>query len=185
VTSPEPTGRLLWLLRHAKTQKSPPRGGSDHERALTTRGHRDAEALGAHLGPAGDRLGFDPAQLPGTVLSSTARRTVQTVELVLADLTDPPPVTYLRSLYTASPEGIIGLLASVDDEVEAVMVVGHNPTFYELAFSILAPDDPGRLELDGRGFPTCALAVYRLEAKDWADVAEGTGNLVGLFTPPF
>jgi phosphohistidine phosphatase len=186
VTRPESEGRLLWLLRHAKTRKDPPRGGTDHERALTTRGHRDAVALGAHLGSAGDRLGFEPAELPGTVLSSTARRTVQTVELVLADMAAPPPVTYLRSLYTASPDDVLGLLGTVDDDVDSVMVVGHNPTAEDLAFSLLAADDPaGRSAIDERGFPTCALGVYRLEAKRWMDATEGSATLVGLFTPPF
>jgi phosphohistidine phosphatase len=185
VTRPE-SGRLLWLLRHAKTRKDPPRGGSDHDRALATRGHRDAVALGARLGPGGDRLGLEPALLPQAVLSSTAKRTVQTVELVLADMAHPPPVTYLRTLYSASPEDVLGLLGTVEDDVSSVMVVGHNPTAEDLAVSLLADDDrAGRTEVDERGFPTCALGVYRLDAKRWMDAAEGTATLVGLFTPPF
>ncbi|MGH9046907.1 MAG: SixA phosphatase family protein, partial [Acidimicrobiales bacterium] len=86
--------RILWVLRHAKTVRQPPVGGTDHERVLAKRGQRDADALGGRLGDHGDHLGLDPALMPGLVLSSTAVRTVQTTERVLAGLTEPPPVTY-------------------------------------------------------------------------------------------
>ncbi len=59
------------------------------------------------------------------------------------------------------------------------MVVGHNPTAQILAVSLEKKRD------ERRAFPTCALAVYRLPAVRWADVEQGTGSLVGLFSPPF
>ena len=71
-------------------------------------------------------------------------------------------------------------LRTTDDEIRSVMVVGHNPTANALAFD----DGPGAGGRTGRGFPTCALAVYRLPVDRWFDVAEGTGKLVGLYAPP-
>jgi phosphohistidine phosphatase len=169
--------RLLWLLRHAKAVPDPLPGETDHERPLAPRGRRDADALGHRL--ATDRLGCVPAELPGLVLCSTATRTVQTAERALARMTDPPPMDYRRALYGASPEQVLAELATLDDGVRSVMVVGHNPTAHALAVAMDREPAPDRT------FPTCALAVYCLPAGRWLDVAEGTGTLAGLFTPPY
>ncbi|MGP8058728.1 MAG: SixA phosphatase family protein [Acidimicrobiales bacterium] len=178
--------RLFWLLRHAKTLADPPKGGGDHERKLAPRGRKDADALGARLGAGGDRLGFSARQLPALVLCSDATRTTQTAERALSSMTRAPAVDRRRSLYTASPDEVIGELRGVDDAVTSVMVVGHNPTAGALAESMLdAADKSGRQEVGRHGFPTCALAVYRLPAGRWREVALGTGTLVGLFLPPF
>jgi phosphohistidine phosphatase len=166
----------LWLLRHAKTVPDPPPGKTDHERPLAPRGRRDADALARRL--EDDRLGFRARDLPGLVLCSTAVRTVQTAERVVPGLGDPP-VDYRRALYDASPDDVIDELRSLDDEVDTVMVVGHNPTAQILAVSMEKKRD------DRRTFPTCALAVYRLPVKKWAEVEQGTGTLLGLFVPPF
>ena len=67
----------------------------------------------------------------------------------------------------------------MDDGIATVMVVGHNPTAQAL----------GRLA--GEEAATSArlphLRPRRLPVTrpSWADVAMGTGLLVGLFTPPF
>jgi phosphohistidine phosphatase len=162
----------LWLLRHAKASQY---GPSDHERPLAPRGRRDAEALGRRLADPG----FAGGDRPALVLCSTAARTVETAERVLAGLADPPPVEYRRALYGASPEEVLDQLRQVDDEVRSVMVVGHNPTAQALAAGM------GRKPAPDRAFPTCALAVFRLRAGHWADVARGTGTLEGLFAPPY
>jgi phosphohistidine phosphatase len=167
---------ILWLLRHAKTVPDPPPGKTDHERPLAPRGRRDADALARRL--EADRLGFEVGDLPGLVLCSTAVRTVQTAERVVPGLGDPP-VEYRRALYDASPDGVLDELRMVDDDVTSVMVVGHNPTAQSLAVSM--QDEPD----ERRAFPTCALVVYRLPVKHWAKVAEGTGTLLGLFSPPY
>ena len=120
------------------------------------------------------------------MLCSDATRTTQTAERALSSMTRAPAVDRRRSLYTASPDEVIGELRGVDDAVTSVMVVGHNPTAGALAESMLdAADKSGRQEVGRHGFPTCALAVYRLPAGRWREVALGTGTLVGLFLPPF
>ncbi len=178
--------RLVWLLRHAKTVADPPSGGTDHERRLAPRGRRDADALGHRLGDAGDHLGFSSAELPGLILTSSATRTVQTTERVLAEMTDPPAVTRREALYDASVDEVLDELRQVDDATHAVMVVGHNPTAHALAMEMIAHEDKsGRRQVERRGFPTCALAVYRLSLAHWSDIAEGTATVVGLFTPPY
>ncbi|HVX22840.1 MAG TPA: histidine phosphatase family protein [Acidimicrobiales bacterium] len=175
--------RVLWVLRHAKTVADPPPGGTDHDRTLAPRGRRDAEALGRRL--AGDRLGLDRdgAPLPELVLCSTAARTRQTADLVLAGLVGAPLVDVRRAVYYASPDQVLAEIRTVPDDVTSAMVVGHNPTAHALAAGLGTDDD--RVTVEGRGFPTCALAVFRLPVARWSDVAEQAGHLAGLFTPPY
>ena len=182
-------GRVLWVLRHAKTVADPPAGGADHERTLAPRGRRDAEALGRRL--AGDRLGLDvhDVPLPELVLCSTAVRTRQTTELVTAGLAagEPGPARPLvdvrRAIYYASPEQVVAEIRTIPDDVGSAMVVGHNPTAHALAAGLGTGDD--RLAVETRGFPTCALAVFRLSVTRWSDVAEEAGQMAGFFTPPY
>jgi phosphohistidine phosphatase len=174
-------GRVLWVLRHAKTVREPPTGGDDHDRKLAPRGRRDADALGQRLGDNGDHLGLPPDAMPGLVLCSTAVRAVRTTERVLAGLSAPPAVTYLRSLYGASPEEVLELVSAVADDVASVMVVGHNPTFEDLVAAMPATPDPAIVG----GFATCGLAVFRFPVRTWGQIAPRTAAVLGVFLPPF
>ncbi len=173
--------RVLWVLRHAKTVRRPPVGGGDHERVLAMRGRRDADALGRRLGDDGDHLGLAVDLMPTLVLCSTAARSVETTERVLANMATPPPVTYLRSLYGASPEDVLEQVATVDEDMAAVMVVGHNPTFEALAAAMPRRPTP---RLSG-GLATCGLAVFGLPVRRWDEIAPRTAAVLGVFVPPF
>jgi phosphohistidine phosphatase len=174
-------GRVLWVLRHAKTHRKPPLGGGDHERTLDARGRRDADALGRRLGDDGDRLGLDPALVPQLVLCSTAARAVETTERVLAAMADPPPVSYLHSLYEASPKDVLVEVTRADDGARSVMTVGHNPTLEALVATL--PRSPVAALLGG--FPTCGLAVFDLPAGPWVEVAPRLAEVIGVFVPPY
>ncbi|MGH9086583.1 MAG: SixA phosphatase family protein [Acidimicrobiales bacterium] len=175
-------GRLLWVLRHAAAVPDPPPGARDRDRPLAPSGRRNAEALGRRL--ATDRLGLGPDELPSVVLCSTARRTVQTAEGVLAGITSTLDLRH--HLYQASPEEVLGEVQTVDDAERSVMVVGHNPTVHRLALDLIATDDEaGRQALVGRTFPTCGLAVYRVTTPRWRDVAPGSGTVATVVAPPY
>lgn len=175
------SGRTLWVLRHAKTKRRPPVDGGDHERVLSARGRKDADALGERLGDHGDRLGLKTDTFPRLVLSSTAVRTVETTERVLAQMAVPPKVTYLRALYGADPEGVLELISMAGEDAGSLMIVGHNPTFETLVAAMPATPVPAL----SAGFATCGLAVFNLPTRSWEDVTLGIGGVLGVFEPPF
>jgi len=179
--------RQLWILRHAKAAEAPP-GGRDRDRMLTDRGRRDATALGAQLAAAGPLLDTPGLTRPGLALCSAAVRTIQTAELVLADLADHEdqvPLDAYGSLYEAEPDTVLTYLREVDEHARSVLVVGHNPTMFQLTWDLLGDGSTDRDRLKVGGFPTCALAVVDLGADGWEDVAGGHGTLLGLFAPPY
>jgi phosphohistidine phosphatase len=183
--------RHLWLLRHAKAASDAPWGGSDRERPLTGRGRRDATALGQRLAAGGTPLpGVEERPTPEQIICSAAVRTRQTADLVVRGLGTPLPREAYKSLYEAQPDLVLQYVREVDGGVHSLLVVGHNPTIYQLVWELLANrDDDGsvgdRAALELHGFPTCALAVLALSVGAWEDVAAGCGRLVGLFKPPY
>jgi phosphohistidine phosphatase len=177
----------LWLLRHAKTETDPPPGGTDFDRVLAPRGRRDATALGRLFAGGADALGVPRSvPVPTVALVSPAARTAATADLVLAHLASPPEVRQEKVLYNADPDEVLEELRSLEDDVEAAMVVGHNPTAHVLSQGLVAPGDKKGLELAARrGFPTCALGVYRFKMERWRDVGLHDAKLVALLVPPF
>ncbi len=182
--------RYLWVLRHGKAASDAPWGGGDRERPLTARGRRDATALGNRLARERPVLGLEGVSRPDLAICSSAVRTRQTAGLVAQALGNRLPLDAYRSLYEADTEDVLGYLREIDEAVKSVMVVGHNPTMFELVWELLAADGedgPGadRTTLEGHGFPTCALAVLGLHVDAWEDVVHGCATLVGLFKPPY
>ena len=178
-------GRALWLLRHAKAVADPPHGGDDFDRVLAPRGRRDAEALGRLIGRGLSAPGAS-GPLPQVAFVSPAARTAATAELVLSAAGLTPRVEHPMDLYGGDPEDVLDHLRRLGAEVTAAMVVLHNPTGHALAQGLLDREDEDGLDLIvRRGFPTCALAVIRLDVARWADVASECGVLFDLLTPPF
>jgi phosphohistidine phosphatase len=181
-------GRTLWLLRHAKTVTDPPPGGADFDRVLAPRGRRDANALGRLFAGTGDGLGtaLKSVPRPTVALISPAARTAATAELVLADVTDPPESRLEKGLYEADPEEVLAFVRDLPDDVDAAMVVGHNPTAHALSQGLIsARDKKGLASAARNGFPTCALGVYAFNVDHWADVAARGAKLVAIMGPPY
>jgi len=177
--------RHLWILRHAKATPESTWGGLDRDRPLTARGRRDATALGRRLAEEDPPLGLVGLTAPELALCSSAVRTRETAELVLATHGERVPLDAYRSLYQADPETVLTYLREVDEHARSALVVGHNPTMYLLAWDLLPDGSADRDVLEAGGFPTCGLAVVALGVGGWEDVAPGCGTLVGLFTPPY
>src|SRR5690606_2964267 len=77
---------------------------------------------------------------------------------------------------------MLARLRRVEDSIERVLLLGHNPGLQTLALA-LAKKAPSNLRKPlSRKFPTAALATYRLES-GWAELAPGPAPLVSCETP--
>lgn len=171
--------KYLWILRHAKAASKGP-DGDDHSRPLTGRGRRQSADVAAYL----TEQVAAGAPTPDLVISSSATRARRTAEAAHGGLPAGVPLEIERALYGADADDVVARLRLVPDEVGAVMVVGHNPTFHDLALLLVSTDDAaGRARLEA-GFPTAALALVALDAAVWTEVAAGCGRLEELFVPP-
>ena len=105
-------------MRHAKSSWDSP-ASTDHERPLNDRGKRDAPRVARRLA----ELGWQPQH----ILSSDSQRTRETCNLLLAAWEAGIGVDYLASLYLAGPQELAKALSPMSDEIETLLVLGHNP----------------------------------------------------------
>jgi phosphohistidine phosphatase len=165
--------KRLFLLRHAKSSWDDP-GLPDHERPLAPRGRRSVKVLNEHLRENDIR--------PTQVLCSTSRRTRETLEGVA-----PGGETLIEAeLYHADPEQLLERLHRVPDDVDSVMVIGHNPT---LQITALRLSEAGSSNGDGsyraqirQKFPTAALATLSFECR-WSELGPGCARLADFVKP--
>ena len=145
-------------MRHARAA-SPDR--DDHGRALLEEGRRDAREIVARSAVR--------AEPPDVLLTSTARRTVETAEIVREGLgLAAETVREDARLYLASLDALLALVAERHSRgVRHLMIVGHNPGLEELASHL---EGDGRRRHD-RGFPTAALRRYALGTASGVDDA--------------
>lgn len=163
--------RRLLLVRHAEAAGGP----VDAERSLTGKGTRRAAAIGSWLAQAG--------MAPDRVVVSPARRAAQTWEQARASLEpDVEPVVDAR-VYDNTVEALLAVIAETPDDVQTLVVVGHNPSVGELARDL---DDgrgsaPARRDVEA-GFRAGGVALFTL-ATPFAAIAPGTATLTDLTVP--
>ncbi|MFY1635256.1 SixA phosphatase family protein [Solwaraspora sp. WMMB335] len=158
------TQRTIVLLRHAKAEQ--PDRVADDERGLTPRGHSDAAHAGRWLAASG--------AWPELVICSPARRTRQTWQEVSA-AGGQVPARFEPVLYGGTAGDLLDLVQRLDDQVNRVLVVGHNPTISY--FSALL--DP--VNASDSGLQTCGIAVHRY-AGTWTGCVPEVAPLVSAYT---
>ena len=153
----------LIVMRHAKAGELP--GGPDYDRALTSRGERNAAAAGAWLAASGFR--------PDAVLCSAAVRTRQTWDGVAGVLGGDADVTAEQRLYEADSAELAEVIRQTSTGVGTLLYVGHNPAAAELV-GLIAGTEPE--------FPTAAIAVIDVPG-EWATLSAGSGELIASWVP--
>jgi phosphohistidine phosphatase len=162
---------LLYLLRHAKSSWDEP-SLADRDRPLAPRGRKAASALAHHIKK--EKIA------PALVLSSPARRAVDTLELVAPALGPQAQTQIEEALYGAGVEDLLRRLRNIPPAIPSVMVVGHNPTLQELALRLAGSGKD--LERLKERFPTGALATLSVPGT-WEDLGTGEAQLVDLVFP--
>ena len=105
----------------------------------------------------------DQCVVPDKVISSSANRAAQTTELVVeAAGIDEGDVQFVKYLYHAPADEYLDALERFDGEnVERLMMVGHNPGLEELIY---------RLAKAHERMPTAAVAQFDLGDQDWISI---------------
>ncbi len=151
--------KSLTLFRHAKTEPDA-ETGRDFDRRLNERGRKDAPRMGEEIRRRG--LAFD------LEISSPAARAAETA--TLAGLSP----RYDERIYDASADEILTIIQGVDDAVDRLLLVGHNPGFERLGSRLLGQNV---------GMPTGSLLEISLPVDQWRDVRGAVGRLI-LFVEP-
>jgi phosphohistidine phosphatase len=155
--------RELILLRHAHAEPPMP-------------GQADLDLSSVGLGEAEEAARWLRAQslLPDRVLCSPARRTRETLDVVLAGNVDID-CRLEQAIYEATPGTLAGLVEANAD-IERLLLVGHNPGLEQLV-ALMHSGQSG----DYRGMPPGSVAVLTLP--DGAAVEPGVAQLTAFWWP--
>ncbi len=157
--------KRLILMRHAEAKMAQ----TDHARALSPRGVRDAPIVATRLATSD--------WVPDAVISSDAVRTRETYAL-MADAFDPSPeVDFVSALYHAGVGDLLAEFMRVSDRHHTLLVIGHNPGLEDVV-SFLSGVVIKMTEADA------ALLVH--PGAHWQDAcpAPGSWSLEALVEPP-
>nr|WP_230975481.1 histidine phosphatase family protein [Acetobacter garciniae] len=168
-------------MRHAQAESAPPGDFSieaDLARPLTPSGQAAAGRCGLWL------RAQDLA--PDAVLCSTALRTRQTLDGVMAAFEGRPAHTrFSADLYEAEPDTLLARIRQTSSAVQTLLLVGHNPGISLLAHRL----DSTAPELD-QGFDPASIAVFLVwentaapHAPDWHNSLPD-GAVLHTFTRP-
>lgn len=166
--------KRLTILRHAKSSWDHS-GLKDFERPLNDRGRKAARRIGKELRRR--KMRFD------LVIASPATRVRETLDEVATGYGDTFDVRSEPKIYMASVGALRSLVREIDDQVNAALLVGHNPGLEQLVVALSRDNRDGLRPRVEEKFPTGALAVIELDVERWSDVADRAGEIVELLFP--
>ncbi|MBK9164410.1 MAG: histidine phosphatase family protein [Acidobacteria bacterium] len=152
-------------MRHAKSSWIDT-SMADFDRPLNERGRRAAPFMGEIIATEG--------LLPDFLVSSPAKRTTETANLVQAATRHTFDVHFDARIYEASAEELLQVVSEIPDRSTRALLVGHNPACEQILRMLTGAVEP---------MPTAALAVIELEIASWNEIAPASGKLRRLVRP--
>ncbi|WP_037493986.1 SixA phosphatase family protein [Sneathiella glossodoripedis] len=169
--------KILTLMRHAKSSWED-YSQSDLDRPLAPRGKKAAPKMGQYL--------YENSLSPDLVICSPAQRTRETLSRLQTAFPDPLPVKYDKMVYSAGMgHGLIPLLHNMSDELQHIMILGHNPAMQELSLALISwtDDQEETRQKILRKFSTGAITSMQFEGDSWSAVNLGKGRLSHFASP--
>ena len=156
------------LIRHAKSSWANPLQ-SDFERPLNDRGQSDAPMMGKRLKDAGI--------IPDRILASTAKRASQTAKHIAKGIGySPDLIEWHEEFYHCVPSVFEEAIYAVDDALETIFIVAHNPGITDFAASLDTSKTVHHM-------PTCATVGFRVDTDRWSDFSKAQKTLFLNDTP--
>jgi phosphohistidine phosphatase len=143
--------KQLLIIRHAKSSWANS-NEADFDRPLNERGKKNAPEMA-------DRL-FKRKILPDIIISSAAKRTVETSLLLMKQLSlQQQQLIVKQELYLATPETISETILSFNDSWQTAAIVAHNPGVTEFVNTLC--------EVKVDDMPTCAVYAVGIKTDSW------------------
>lgn len=159
----------LTLIRHAKSSWET--GVDDHNRPLNSRGHNDAPRIGDAL------VQLEPKFEPEAFHSSTAIRAFTTAKIIADKIGfELSAIETFDELYLPSTQNLVRHVQQLDENLDSVVMFGHNPGFEMLAEYLLGPKSIGPMV-------TCAVVRMQLKIDYWANVDAACADLIEHLVP--
>ena len=140
----------LLIFRHAKSDFD---AASDHERVITEFGQQQARFMG--------ELVKEKAIQPDLVICSSAYRAKQTMDLAMTAGEWECDSSITDVLYNTTAGVVFELIKHFSDDDKTIMLVGHEPTWSEVA---------SKLTADNISFSTAGMCGITFNTNSWQKV---------------
>ena len=106
------------------------------------------------------------------VLSSTALRAVETIEIIKPSIKDTK-IIYKKELYTFDDQIMIEFISKINDDISSVLIVGHNPAIQETVLRLARTDQNANLlnKVEHK-YPTAAFCTLTSTIEKWAHAGD-------------
>jgi phosphohistidine phosphatase len=153
--------KRIVLVRHAKSSWD--YGVSDRERPLKPRGRQDAELVANQF--------VNRSKVPDYIFSSPAKRAMETCKIFTSLLNYPfENINIEEKLYDFGGVGVIGFVKNLSDNVNEIMIFGHNAAFTNIV------NDFGSSYIDN--LPTSGLVEIEFDIQNWMELETGTSRQI-------
>lgn len=157
----------LYIMRHAKSSWAIP-GARDFDRELNDRGYADLKKISSII--------ENEAYLPEKIICSSATRTRQTLDAIQHSFKDQPEIVYTERLYSSGLDEYVEIVNS-NENIQSLMIIGHNPMCGSLATSLPGSGEQNELEKIAYKYPTSAFSIIDFEVDRWSEISKGSGIL--------
>ena len=160
--------KQLLIVRHGKSSWDY-EGVSDIDRPLKEKGINDAYIMAENI----RKTGF----IPDVFICSPAHRALYTGIIFSRILSVPFTKLWIKeSLYLPSSGEIIEILKTVDDGINNVAIIGHNPSLTDLASHL---QDDERID----NIPTCGAVLLSFHITSWKQIGSQKADLEFFIYP--
>lgn len=162
--------KTLYLIRHATAED----GGNspmfrDFDRELTSTGIIQAARVGKYVVEKGHKLDL--------IISSMASRALETAKIMAEQWgIDADEIQQSETLYGGGARAYLAALNAVDESVESVAIVGHNPDISFFGEYLTRDDTGGQMEKS-------AVLVLTFGGIKWSEISNKSGSVQTRYSP--
>lgn len=157
--------KKLYLMRHAKSDWSNSRL-DDFDRPLNKRGKANAPFMANILRKKNVK--------PDLIISSPAYRAKKTAQIVAKEIFYKSDILYDEHLYESSLQIILEVINFLEDNIESLFLVGHNPSLNVLAFYLVGFNE---------NIPTSGILEIDFDCDSWREINKRNAKLSSFDYP--
>ena len=164
----------LFLLRHCEAYHFE-ENKSDFEKQLNENGRKCARLLKNWFEKNNIVLDY--------ILTSSANRTLTTANIIFSDYENK--IYQKKELYLCDYKEIIKELKILDNNLNSVIIVGHEPSISESLKFLISYCRPDLEYVTKSLYPTGGLSVINFNITNWNKKKKKTGILDAFITPQY
>ena len=164
----------LYIIRHAKA-KLFREDQEDHDRELNKTGKIEASICGKWINNFDKKI--------DVIYSSSSVRTHQTTKIIVKEIEYNPRIIIEPKLYLSEEHNLLNYIKALDDSMDNVAIIGHEPGLKRLAVLLTGNYTQGLEGVLEKKFSTSTVVIITFNVSLWSALSEREGYLFEYFNP--